>query len=140
MLHSGIRALTQRSMEIVAEGGHFIDLGKPSEMEKLQGSHLSFKSNVAKSTIELQHLAFAKPKLVQKLLLEVVDMLLQDDKPLKDIIPIKSVPIAGVPEAFNLMSTAKHVGKLVVKIPSGKHNGAEEFQANESYLIVGGVR
>lgn len=140
MLHGGIRALTQASKHLVAEGGHFLDLGKASEMENLQSdSHQSAKSNIAYSTIELQHLAFSRPKLVQKMLLEVVDMLVQDGRPLNEIVPILSVPLGGITEAFNLMSTAQHVGKLVIQIPSG-NRGNEGFKDNESYLIVGGVR
>ena len=52
VLHGGARYLTQRSIEVVADGGHFIDLGKPSEMEKLQSTYYtSTKSNIAVSVV-----------------------------------------------------------------------------------------
>jgi NADPH:quinone reductase-like Zn-dependent oxidoreductase len=140
VLHSGARILTQRSIDVVATGGHLIDLGKTSKLEQLKPGYFELqRENIGFSKVELQHLTYKCPKLTQRLLLEVFDLL--EGVTLSDICPILAIPLHSIPRAFQQLVSSQHVGKVVVRVmPEAETKRDTSFSEGESSLIVGGVR
>ena len=68
-------------------------------------------------------------------------MLVAEKVPIASVCPTRVIAIDEVPAAFQLMGGAQHMGKMVVRTTSPTFdNHEEEFAADASYLVVGGVR
>eukprot|EP00026_Physarum_polycephalum_P000013 Phypoly_transcript_00013.p1 GENE.Phypoly_transcript_00013~~Phypoly_transcript_00013.p1 ORF type:complete len:3714 (+),score=596.07 Phypoly_transcript_00013:46-11187(+) len=141
VLHSGPRALAQSSMDLVRDGGHFIDLGKTHALEKLQTKPVTTRLNVSHSIVELRHLYFHSPVLFHRVLSEVVELL--EGVNLKEVLPISLVSYRNVALAFKQFDTQQQNidNKIVVKMtPNPDYAPPTFFQAGASYLIAGGVQ
>ena len=142
VLHNGSQILTQRSVDVVAHGGHFVYFGKADELEKLQNGFVrpeSLRENISFNTVNVQRLTYESPKLIQRLLLEIVALL--DGERLSDVCSIQPLPIQSVPRLLQQHGPSDKVGKVVVQIvPEQRVTPTKIFAENGSYLLVGGVR
>ncbi len=117
-----------RSLEVLAPGGRFVEIGKIGIWTASQMSEA--RSDVGYFPFDLLDISNQKPSLITDLLQTLLPRFQQDLKPL----PYTDFPIAEVTDAFRYMAQAQHQGKVVVSFP-------EPFviDANASYLITGGV-
>jgi myxalamid-type polyketide synthase MxaB len=137
VLNSLIGDMFERSVDVLADGGRFVELGvtgTPSAKasERLARHASYFNPNIAS-------LVASAPELLGAVLRETLaDISRGELSPLV----LESFAANDVVSAFRLMSRAGHVGKIVVRqnadVPLGDSRGVG-IHADGSYLIVGGL-
>ncbi|MBW4514700.1 MAG: aminotransferase class I/II-fold pyridoxal phosphate-dependent enzyme [Timaviella obliquedivisa GSE-PSE-MK23-08B] len=117
-----------RSLEALAPGGRFVEIGKigiwtAQQMHKI-------RSDVAYLPFDLLDISNQKPSLMSDLLQTLLPRFQQDLKPL----PYTVFSITEAASAFRYMAQAQHWGKVVISFPN-----PFVTHENASYLITGGV-
>jgi 8-amino-7-oxononanoate synthase len=117
-----------RSLEAIAIGGRFVEIGKLGiwTAEQVQ----AVRPDVGYFSFDLLDVADQNPQLITDLLQELLPAFQQALKPLTHTI----FPVADVTDAFRYMAQAKHCGKVVVVFPEPL-----VIRKDASYLITGGV-
>jgi acyl-CoA synthetase (AMP-forming)/AMP-acid ligase II/NADPH:quinone reductase-like Zn-dependent oxidoreductase/3-oxoacyl-(acyl-carrier-protein) synthase len=106
-------AFIPTSLELLREGGRFIELGKRDYYADQQLGLRPFLRGLSFSLVDLRGLSFSRPALVQTVLREVVRLAEQGAyRPHID----RTVPGSEVLEAFHAMASAAHVGKIVIDL------------------------
>jgi len=120
-----------KSLEILAEGGRFLELGKRTIVDAdsplLQGREYHL--------IDWGETAETEPELIRSITEELLDRADRGEvKPL----PWRSFPFDQLESAFRSMAQAQQIGKILVV----QENGADEspmIRADGSYLVTGGL-
>ncbi|MEM8828383.1 MAG: SDR family NAD(P)-dependent oxidoreductase, partial [Cyanobacteria bacterium P01_G01_bin.19] len=136
----------EKSLAILKDNGHFIEIGKRNLKSKAEITKI--KPNISYSLIDLFTTAQQQPELIQSLLSKLINRFATGElKPL----PYKTFNIRQTIYAFQYMQQAKHIGKIVIN-----HNVDVRGQKSEvrnidfssisniikfdsSYLIAGGL-
>jgi thioester reductase-like protein len=141
------------TLQCMAPCGRFIEIGKRDILNDKRINLGALKENVAFHSVHLDLLDKTHPHKVRKLI---------DDCAAKlacgDLVPIptQTYPAEKVVDAFKLMASGKHQGKIVVEIPKGFNPLAETaksgatpefpllaqtlFPADGTVLVTGGSR
>jgi len=126
--------LTDRSFEVLAPGGRFVELGKidvwePERVrqERPDATYLPF---------DLGELAAADPRALGAMI-EALDRELHRDPP--QPLPHRVFPMAEAVDAFRFMIQARHTGKVVLAVAGEEAPEAIEVRADASYLVTGGL-
>jgi acyl transferase domain-containing protein/NADPH:quinone reductase-like Zn-dependent oxidoreductase/short-subunit dehydrogenase/acyl carrier protein len=118
--------LVDASLELLAEGGRFIEMGKTDIRDPGEVAQAHPRPGVAYRAFDLME---AGPERIQAMLGELVELFGAGVlKPL----PIRAWDIHRAPEAFRFMSQARHTGKIVLSLPSG-------IDPQGTVLITGGT-
>lgn len=118
-----------RSLECLAEGGRFVELGKrgiwdPARVAEAYPGRRYF-------VVDLAAAAADEPGLIRTLFREVLDGIGRGDlRPL----PLRAFPLREAVSAFRYMAQARHVGKVVLT-----HERAPAIRADATYLVTGGL-
>jgi len=105
--------LIRSGLAVLAPGGNFVELGKIGIWDQQRVA--AFRSDVSYSTLALDTMFRECPELVGSLLGELTDGLASGRlRPL----PSRVYPLTGALRAFRFMSQARHIGKLVLSIPT----------------------
>jgi len=116
---------------VVARGGWFLELGKrdiwtPEAVEQAcPGIHYA--------AYDLGDAAYADPRLLRPMLTELQAGL--QDGSLQPL-PITVFDLADAADAFRHMAQARHIGKIVLRIPG---RASFEVRPDASYLVTGGL-
>lgn len=133
--------LFHATWECVAELGTFVEVGKMEIRRNGQLDMEQFDKNVTFSSVDMILLARRRPQLIDKILGNVFSML--QEGILKPVSPITILPIGEAEQAFRMMQTRKHTGKVVLDAASDAHVHANmpslRLDQNGSYIIVGGL-
>jgi acyl-CoA synthetase (AMP-forming)/AMP-acid ligase II/NADPH:quinone reductase-like Zn-dependent oxidoreductase/3-oxoacyl-(acyl-carrier-protein) synthase len=106
-------AFIPTSLELLREGGRFIELGKRDYYADHQLGLRPFLRGLSFTLVDLRGLLFSRPALVQSILREVVQLAEQGAyRPHID----RTVPGSEVLEAFHAMASAAHIGKIVIDL------------------------
>lgn len=106
-------AFIPTSLDLLREGGRFIELGKRDYYADHQLGLRPFLRGLSFTLVDLRGLMFSRPQLVHGLLREVVELAEQGVyRPRID----RTVPGSEVLEAFHTMASAAHVGKIVIDL------------------------
>ncbi|MFE6617235.1 SDR family NAD(P)-dependent oxidoreductase [Amycolatopsis sp. NPDC057786] len=110
VLNSLTGEFVDASLRLLPRGGHFLEMGKTDirDADEVAAQHLGVRYR-AFDLIE------AGPARIQKLLLEITDQL---GGGLLSPPPVLAWDVRRGVEAFRFMSRARHVGKLVLTVPS----------------------
>ena len=120
-----------KNLEILAEGGRFVEIGKVGIWS--QEEVASHRSDVSYYPFDLLEVSQENPDLIQTLFTQLRQQFVnQQLKPL----PYKLFSIAEVKNAFRYMAQAKHIGKVVINVP---HINSQVVKSDGSYLITGGL-
>jgi polyketide synthase 12/polyene macrolide polyketide synthase/epothilone polyketide synthase D len=120
------------TLRALRKGGRFLEIGKNGiwtvEQMAAERPDLAY---------EIMYLGDLDPSLCGDMLSELMDAFAAGAlKPL----PLKTFPIADSVSAFRYMAQAKHIGKVVLTLPSAdtKATPARAIRADATYLITGG--
>ena len=124
VLNSLTREFIDASLELLPEGGRFLEMGmtdvRDPEQVAERHSGVSYKEF---------HLYEVDPGRTQEMLGELVG-LFKDDA--LERLPVRVWDVRRAPDAFRFMSQARHVGKIVLALPTTNISGG-------SVLVTGGV-
>ncbi len=123
----------EKSFDIIAENGRFIELGKMDIWDDQQVQ--AHSPGVSYFPFDFRDEYLADPDLVPTIWDKLV--IAFNEGSLKPL-PHTIFPIQDVVEAFRFMQQAKHVGKIVLSMPEVNSNKTEIHQ-DGSYLITGGL-
>ena len=121
----------EASLSCLRQGGRFVEIAKrdiwsPDEMS-------TSRPDVAYSVLDLDHLKRVDPQTPGSALTRVMDRLSAGElAPL----PHTVWPLAEIRPAMEVMRTARHIGKNVLRMPP---LGRGELRADRTYLVTGGL-
>jgi acyl transferase domain-containing protein/NADPH:quinone reductase-like Zn-dependent oxidoreductase/short-subunit dehydrogenase/acyl carrier protein len=124
VLNSLAGEFVDASLELLHEGGRFIELGKTDirDPERVAAEH----AGVCYSAFDL---ADIQPERIQEMLREIMELF---DRGVLQPLPTTTWEIADAREAFRHLGQARHVGKNVLKLPAA-------IDAQGTVLITGGT-
>jgi acyl transferase domain-containing protein/NADPH:quinone reductase-like Zn-dependent oxidoreductase/acyl carrier protein len=137
------------SMEVLAAYGRFIELGKRDIYEDRRVGLKAFRKNIAYFAVDLAALIEERPAYAARLFREVMEAVGSGRwTPL----PVTHFAANEVPEAFQFMVEARHIGKLAIRFEGMREEvrvlpsktGAAtlqqpRFNRDGSYIITGGL-
>ncbi|WP_420392341.1 type I polyketide synthase [Acuticoccus sp.] len=128
-----------RSLDALRPFGRFCELGKRDFYEDTRLGLRPFRRNLSYFGIDADQLLRHRPALARRLLADIVGMVEAGDlAPL----PYRVFAADGVKDAFRLMQSAQHVGKIVVTAPSPPSAATARppiVDPKKAYLLVGGT-
>ncbi|WP_437759558.1 SDR family NAD(P)-dependent oxidoreductase [Sorangium sp. So ce1389] len=142
VLNSLTGEAAQKSLEVLAPYGRFLELGKRDIHDGVRLGLAPFKKSLSYSSIDLAGMAEERPDLFASLLAEVVRRF---EEGAFEPLPVEIVPASLAEEAFRRMAQAKHIGKLVIAMDDPEArvapaaDSAPAIRADASYLITGGL-
>ncbi len=133
----------ERSLETLKPFGRFLELGKRDFFSGTRVGLSPFRRNLSYFGIDADQLVGHRPDLARRILERLAALFAEGTLvPL----PYRRFPAEGVREAFRLMQTAGHVGKIVVEppaepaprpaAPAGRRTGPDPAG---TYLVTGGT-
>ncbi|KAH8815991.1 Choline/Carnitine o-acyltransferase-domain-containing protein [Xylogone sp. PMI_703] len=132
------------SFAVLAPLGTFVEIGKTDIYRKNQISMIPFDRNVTFAAVDLTVLGRLKPVEMRERLGKVLSMF--EEGILKPVEPITAVPMTDIEEAFRLIQSRKHTGKVVVvcddqtpvKLTSARPSPLR-LRRDATYIIAGGL-
>ena len=130
-------------LDVLAVGGRFIELGKRDIYADSKLGMSPFRRNITISSVDLDLVLRTKTDLARTLLREVAEELAAGRL---ESLPRKDFYIERAADAFRMMAAARHIGKLVLTVPSSGETQAvvpaglvPVAVADGSYVITGGL-
>ncbi|KAI1452126.1 reducing type I polyketide synthase [Annulohypoxylon moriforme] len=145
ILNSLTGNLLDESWRIIADGGTMIEIGKKDILDRNTLSMEPFGRNASFRAFDLSHKEITDDT-IASLLSEIFDLMGKGY--LKPISPMHLFSFANIPDAFRLIRSGKHIGKLVisdgqdggVKVPVRPAPRLMNLRSDVCYLVVGGLR
>ena len=129
----------ERSVGALKPFGRFLELGKRDFYADTKLGLRPFRRNLSYFGIDADQLMKHKPKSAKRILKTVIDLFGTGDlTPL----PYRMFAADGVRDAFRLMQSAGHIGKIIVEAPeppAPRPADREVVSADKTYLLVGGT-
>ncbi|MGH9754660.1 MAG: type I polyketide synthase [Blastocatellia bacterium] len=128
----------QTSLELLREGGRFLEIGKQDIYQNTQLGLLPFRRNISFSAIHLDTVLRRRPELFRELMRSFKD---GSFAPL----PVSVFPISESVAAFRHMAQARHIGKIALSLRDANIRVAPSEErrkiarADATYLITGGL-
>lgn len=129
-------------LDVLAEDGRFIEVGKKDIYGGRRISMAAFRKGITVAAVDLAGLMDRRPERFARLLAAAWDMAAAGKfRPL----PVVPYEFAAVAEALRAMSRGDHIGKLVVTNPGSVRAVAPEpmpggrFRPDGTYLVTGGL-
>ncbi|WP_437819486.1 SDR family NAD(P)-dependent oxidoreductase [Sorangium sp. So ce1078] len=142
VLNSLTGEAAQKSFEVLAPYGRFLELGKRDIHDNVRLGLAPFKKSLSYSSIDLAGMAEERPELFASLLAEVARRF---EEGAFEPLPIEIVPASAAEEAFRRMAQAKHIGKLAIAMDDPEArvvpaaDRAPAIRDDASYLVTGGL-
>ncbi|KAK8045422.1 hypothetical protein PG993_005446 [Apiospora rasikravindrae] len=132
------------SWHCIARFGRFVELGKMDIVGNTGLDMKPFLRNVSFHGVDMIDLRNYDVATTSRVFSEVRDLL--DKRIIRPVHPITPYPMSQVEEAFRLMQTSKHTGKIVMEVHEDDIVMATpppltapvRFQPNATYVIAGG--
>ncbi|NER48931.1 MAG: type I polyketide synthase, partial [Symploca sp. SIO1A3] len=122
-----------QSLEILAPGGRFVEIGKIGIWDKKQVHQK--RADVSYFPFDLGEVVQQQPGVMAQLSEELTQLWNQGKL---QALPYKVFPSTQITAAFRYMQQAKHIGKVVVSMPEATGE-PKSIQPQASYLITGGL-
>ncbi|MBX3611469.1 MAG: type I polyketide synthase [Hydrogenophaga sp.] len=121
-------------LSVVAPQGWFLELGKRDiwTAEEVAQSH----PKVRYRAFDFGDEAYANPAIVRPMLADVLAGIARGEL---RTLPVTAFGIEHAAEAFRYMAQARHIGKLVLRLPAMPIGVDLQVRADASYLITGGL-
>ncbi len=128
----------QAGLEVLREGGRFLEIGKQDIYQNTQLGLLPFQNNISFSSVHLDRILPRRKELFREL------MRFREVGTFAPL-PVKVFPISESAAAFRYMAQAKHIGKIAISLRDA-NIGVMELEARQknvrvdaTYLITGGL-
>jgi acyl transferase domain-containing protein len=121
-----------RSLDVLAPGGRFLEIGRRDIWDAQQVA--AVRPDVAYHVIFLGDLSRGDPPAIQAMLAELLSAFATG---VLHPLPCRAVPIERAVDAFRFMAQARHIGKLVVRHDVAGPDGV--VRSDGTYLITGGT-
>lgn len=131
-----------RSFDLLRPFGRFIEIGKRDYLENRRLGRKPFLRNLSYTLFDLAGMARERPDAVAKTLRHVVSLL--EARELHPL-PVECFEMAEAGKAFEFVSGARHIGKVVLTlgqpaaVPVAVRQRKTLFGAHETHLITGGL-
>ncbi|EFQ30570.1 beta-ketoacyl synthase domain-containing protein [Colletotrichum graminicola] len=100
------------SFAVLAPLGTFVEIGKSDIYRKNEISMIPFDNSVTFAAVDLTVLARLKPAKVRETLVKVLSLF--EDGTLHAVAPVTEMPMTNIEDAFRLIQSRKHTGKVVL--------------------------
>ena len=107
----------RRSWECIAPFGRFVEIGKADIGASGKLPMFPFKKNVVFASVDLAFMVREDESMLAKTLASVID--LAREKKISCPTPLNVFPYGKLQEAFRLMQSGKHLGKIALEIQEG---------------------
>ncbi|KAG4440758.1 hypothetical protein IFR05_003745 [Cadophora sp. M221] len=134
----------RETWDSLAHFGRFIEIGKKDIVSNSRLEMARFEHNAMFASVDLTLVAAERPKIMQRLLADVFDLMSKGH--VKPISPITVFPISNVESAFRTLQGGKIMGKIVIvprpddqvkAVPSKTPNNF--LHSDATYVIIGGT-
>jgi NADPH:quinone reductase-like Zn-dependent oxidoreductase/acyl carrier protein len=130
----------ERSLDVLKPFGRFLELGKRDFYADTKLGLRPFRRNLSYFGIDADQLMAHRPKKAAAMLSRVMTLFEAGElSPL----PFRTFPAEGVRDAFRLMQTAGHIGKIVVAAPEPPEpvpsRPSTRIREDAAYLLTGGT-
>lgn len=122
-----------KNLEVLAPGGRFVEIGKIGIWETKQIKHS--RPDVSYFPFDLLEVSQAKPQIMTAMLDELIA---QFQAGLMHPLPTTVFPIEAAPDAFRYMAQARHIGKVVLTLPTVAPRQSL-IRPDATYSITGGL-
>lgn len=143
VLNSLTGAAQRAGLELLAAGGRFVEIGKRDIYGGTWLGLSPFKRNLSFFAVDLAQMCVIAPVRVQALLSRVMRLAKEDRLSLPDI---ATHPLADAADAIRIVSSAGHIGKLVLTVPrtgcyrvSMAPERFTPFRRDGAYIVTGGL-
>lgn len=121
----------EANLAALATDGHLLELGKRDvwRVEEVAAA----RPDVDFTLIDLIEVGQQQPELLQTMLIALMALFAENKL---QALPYRAFPIQQAVAAFRFMQQAKHVGKIVLTLPT---QTATQLHADATYLITGGL-
>ncbi len=133
----------RRGVQILAPGGRFIELGKKDVYADATLGLSALAKSASFSVVDLDLNLHLQPDRYRRLLQEILSHVRDGEL---QVLPVTEFALEHAVDAFRLMASGSHTGKIVLSIPSG---GSVEAVAalppqppvrrDGGYIVVGGM-
>ena len=143
VLNSVTGAALRASLELLAFGGRFVELGKRDIYGDTRLGLFPFRRNLTFCAVDLGLLAYSHPDRLRRLLTTVYRLTADGSLPPPEC---THHPVADAATAIRAMSGAQHTGKLVLDVPATGSirvvvppAQAKVFRRDGAYVLTGGL-
>ena len=137
----------QRGVQILAPGGRFIELGKKDVHADANLGLAALAKSASFAVVDLDLNLKLQPAKYRKLLQEILQRVADGDL---EVLPVTEFSLQDAADAFRLMASGRHTGKIVISIPAPDSIGGSIeaiasappqplVSSDGGYLIVGGM-
>eukprot|EP00727_Mastigamoeba_balamuthi_P011460 m51a1_g6937 putative beta-ketoacyl synthase (4857) ;mRNA; f:212997-229652 len=131
-----------QSFELLAHGGRFVEIGKRDIFENTRVGLRPFSRNVTLASVAIDQIFDESPTHARRLLCDCVDRIADGTfRP----IPLRAFGLGEAVQAFRLMASAAHIGKIVVTVDHALPvdvvvpAGEAALPADGTYVVTGGL-
>ncbi|WP_462203180.1 SDR family NAD(P)-dependent oxidoreductase [Frankia sp. CcWB3] len=142
VLNSLTGAAIPLGLDVLAEDGRFVEVGKKDIYGERTISLGAFRKSISLASVDLAGLMSRRPRRFARLFAELWDRVVAGDlAPL----PVTTYPFAEVAEALRTMASGSHIGKFVLTDPASVRAVVPEpmpaggFRPDGTYLVTGGL-
>jgi polyketide synthase 5 len=143
VLNSVTGAAQRASLELLAFGGRFVEIGKRDIYGDTRMGLFPFRRNLTFYAVDLGLLAYSHPERFRRLLTTVYQLTADGSLPSPEC---THYPLADATNAIRAMSGAQHTGKLVLDVPAAGRvqvvvppAQVEVFRGDGAYIVTGGL-
>lgn len=142
VLNSLAGAAIPLGLELVADFGHFIEVGKRDIYDERKVTLAAFMRSITLSAVDLAALMRQRPQRFAELFKTVWGLIAAGEL---GPLPVATRPFADGAAALREMSRGRHIGKLVLRDPTTVTGVSPEpmpdgrFRRDGTYLITGGL-
>jgi phthiocerol/phenolphthiocerol synthesis type-I polyketide synthase C len=133
----------RRGVEILAPGGRFVELGKKDVYADAQLGLAALAKSASFSVVDLDLNLRLQPQRYRRLLHDIFERLIDGDL---QMLPVTEFSLDNAIDAFRLMASGTHIGKIVISIPAQGRIPALApppaqplVRRDGGYIVVGGM-
>ena len=133
----------RRGVEILAPGGRFVELGKKDVYADAQLGLAALAKSASFSVVDLDLNLRLQPQRYRRLLQDIFERLIDGEL---QMLPVTEFSLDNAIDAFRLMASGTHIGKIVISIPAQGRIPALApppaqplVRRDGGYIVVGGM-
>ena len=133
----------RRGVQILAPGGRFVELGKKDVYADAQLGLASLAKSASFAVVDLDLNLRLQPRRYGRLLQDILGRLLDGEL---QMLPVTEFSLDNAIDAFRLMASGSHIGKIVISIPADGSIQAVAppppqplVRRDGGYIVVGGM-